>query len=348
MAALETLDHYLGNWARTSEARAVADTIRAVAGAGKVIAGLIAQGPLAGSLGMVVGSNTGGDAQKELDRLANVQLIEALKAAPVAFIASEELDEPIATGDSAAPLCVAIDPLDGSSNIDTNVSVGTIFSILPRRANGNGSANVHFFQPGSRQLGAGYIVYGPHTALVLTLGDGTHIFTLDPGDGRYRLTAANVQIPAETREFAINASNYRHWDEAIRRYIDDCLEGLEGNRAKDFNTRWIASLVAECHRILMRGGIFLYPGDDRQGYCDGRLRLVYEGNPVAFLIEQAGGGATTGLMRILDVEPDDIHQRIPLIFGSAEEVDLVRHYHENTGSGGEHSPLFGRRGLFRN
>lgn len=347
MTALETLDSHLENWARTSEHRDVADTVRALASAGKVISGLIAQGPLAGALGMVVGNNTGGDAQKELDRLANVQMIDALKAAPVAYIASEELDKPIASGKANAPLCVAIDPLDGSSNIDTNVSIGTIFSILPRREEENGSADSHFFQPGSSQLAAGYIVYGPHTALVLTVGEGTHIFTLDPGDGQFKLTAANMQVPAQTGEFAINASNYRHWDEAVRLYIDDCLEGSQGVRDKEFNTRWIASLVAECHRILMRGGIFLYPGDDRQGYRDGRLRLIYEANPVAFLMEQAGAGATTGQMRILDVEPVDIHQRIPLIFGSAEEVEVAQRYHEHSGSTGDRSPLFGRRGLFR-
>ncbi len=347
MGASITLNRYLDDWAKTSDTRPTAEVVRAIAGAGKVISGLIAQGQLAGPLGMIVGNNSDGDQQKELDCLANAQLIDTLKASPVAFIASEELGQPIATGKPDAPLCVAIDPLDGSSNIDTNVSVGTIFSILPRSEEANGSANLHFFQPGSKQLGAGYIIYGPHTALVLTLGEGTHIFTLDPGDGQFKLTKANVQVPAQTREFAINASNYRHWDKVIRSYIDECLEGTEGHRGKDFNTRWIASMVAECHRILMRGGIFLYPGDDRLGYGKGRLRLIYEGNPVAFLMEQAGGSAITGKMRILDVVPSDIHQRVPLIFGSSEEVALLQGNHDTKRSTGHRSPLFSRRGLFR-
>jgi fructose-1,6-bisphosphatase I len=347
MAPLMTLERYLEDWARTDEARAVAETILAIAGAGKTISGLIAQGPLAGSMGTVVANNADGDTQKELDRLTNIQAITALKRAPVAFVASEELDEPIATGNAAAPLCVAIDPLDGSSNIDTNVSVGTIFSILPLREDANGTGNLHFFQPGTRQLAAGYIIYGPHSALVLTVGQGTHIFTLDPADGKFKLTIKDVQIPRETREFAINTSNYRHWDEDVRQYIDDCLEGAEGPRGKNFNTRWIASMVAECHRILMRGGIYLYPGDARQGYQDGRLRLIYEGNPIAFLMEQAGGAASTGRMRIVDVEPTDIHQRVPLIFGSADEVETVERYVAQAGTGAERSPLFGRRGLFR-
>lgn len=347
MTQLETLGRHLERWAKTNQDRAVADAISALARAGKTISGLVAHGSLAGSLGTVVGNNLGGDAQKELDRLANTLVVDALKTAPVGHIASEELDQPLATGKEAAPLCVAVDPLDGSSNIDTNVSIGTIFSILPRQERSNGTSSVHFLQPGSRQLAAGYFIYGPQTALVLTVGAGTQIFTLDPGDGQFRLTAANVRIAAETCEFAINTSNYRHWDRAIRHYIDDCFDGADGDRAKDFNTRWIASLVAECHRILTRGGIFLYPGDARSGYRNGRLRLVYEANPIAFLVEQANGGATTGPIRILDVEPNDIHQRVPLIFGSADEVAFAQSYHRHSDSAGERSPLFGHRGLFR-
>lgn len=347
MKALMSLEDYLDGWARTSEARAAAKTVLSLARAGTVISGLIAQGPLAGSMGVIVGHNSDGDTQKELDRLTNIQVIEALKGAPVAWIASEELDEPMATGKDDAPLCVAIDPLDGSSNIDTNVSVGTIFSILPRREDTGGAAEAHFFQPGTRQIAAGYIIYGPQTAMALTVGAGTHIFTLDTADHKFKLTSANVQIPADTREFAINASNYRHWDVWVRQYIDTCLEGARGAREKNFNMRWIASMVAECHRILTRGGIYLYPGDARDGYAEGRLRLIYEGNPVAFLMEQAGGAATTGQMRILDVVPTGIHQRVPLIFGSAEEVAVVESYHANGAASAERSPLFARRGLFR-
>lgn len=347
MKALMSLEDYLSGWARTDGAKGVAETVLSLASAGTVISGLIAKGPLAGSMGVVVSHNSDGDTQKELDRQTNTLVIDALKEAPVACIASEELDEAMATGKDDAPLCVAIDPLDGSSNIETNVSVGTIFSILPRREDVDGADKAHFFQPGTKQLAAGYIIYGPQTSIVLTVGDGTHIFTLDSTDHKYKLTAANMQVPAETREFAINASNYRHWDEGVRQYIDSCLEGSEGTVAKDFNMRWVASMVADCHRILMRGGIYMYPGDAREGYTQGRLRLIYEGNPVAFLMEQAGGSATTGQMRMLDVVPTDIHQRIPLIFGSAEEVAVVESYHNNRGASAERSPLFARRGLFR-
>jgi fructose-1,6-bisphosphatase I len=347
MSALTSLGDYLDSWATTDETKDVVHTILALASAGTVISKLISQGPLAGSMADVVAHNSDGDAQKELDRLTNVQVLEALNSAPVAYIASEELDDAVATGNEDAPLCVAIDPLDGSSNINTNISVGTIFSILPRRDDATAIAREHFFQKGVSQLAAGYIIYGPNTAMVLSVGEGTHIFTLNPQTGQFEQTAANVQIPAATREFAINASNYRHWDEGIRGYVDECLEGSQGAREKDFNMRWVASMVAECHRILIRGGIYLYPGDARQGYTDGRLRLIYEGNPIAFLIEQAGGRATTGYTRILDLEPTDIHQRIPLIFGSAEEVETVERCLRDTESSAERSPLFGQRGLFR-
>ena len=347
MGEKTSLEDYLDNWAKTGETTAVAETILALAGAGQVISEVIAKGPLAGSMGNIVAQSNDGDGQKELDRLTNVQVIDALNSAPVAYIASEELDDAIATQNEDAPLCVAIDPLDGSSNINTNVSVGTIFSILPRREDAQGEARNHFFQNGTSQLAAGYIIYGPNTALVLTVGEGTHIFTLDREAGRYKQTSDHLQVPEATREFAINASNYRHWDEYVREYVDDCLKGLEGARGKNYNIRWVASMVADCHRILMRGGIYLYPGDARQGYTEGRLRLIYEGNPVAYLIEQAGGGATTGSLRILDVEPNDIHQRIPLIFGSAEEVETVEQYLLDTEPSTERSPLFSRRGLFR-
>ncbi len=347
MAVLLTLNRYLDDWAINEERTPVAATLRALAGAGKVISGLVAQGPLAGAVGAVVGSNSDGDAQKELDRLTNIQVIEALKAAPVATIASEELVDVMETDKTDAPLSVAIDPLDGSSNIDTNVSIGTIFSILPRCKTKDRAPDADFMQPGTEQLAAGYILYGPHTALVLTVGDGTHIFTLDTSDGDYKLTDENIQVPAETREFAINASNYRHWDETVRRYIDDCLQGEDGPRKKNFNTRWIASMVAECHRILMRGGIYLYPGDARRGYGDGRLRLIYEANPIAYLMEQAGAATSTGLMRMLEVVPTHIHQRVPLIFGSSEEVEMLERYASETGPSHQQSPLFGQRGLFR-
>lgn len=347
MTALLSLGRYLDRWANNEKRKPVAETVRALAHVGKTISGCVIQGRLAGALGVVVGSSNDGDGQKELDRLTNVQVVDALRKAPVAFIASEEMAEAVATGNPDAPLVVAVDPLDGSSNIDTNVSIGSIFSILPRREDDKGTANEHFFQPGTQQLAAGYIIYGPHTALVLTVGEGTHIFTLDPADGQFKLTLENIRVPAATHEFAINASNYRHWEPAVRSYIDDCLHGREGPREKNFNTRWIGSMVAECHRILMRGGIYLYPGDAREGYAYGRLRLVYEGNPVAFLMQQAGGLASTGRMRILDIVPTDVHQRVPLIFGSTNEVELVEDYFGQAEPAVQNSPLFGRRGLFR-
>lgn len=347
MTAQTTLNHYLDDWAKTGDRQAVAQTIKALASAGKVISGLVAQGPLAGAVATVVGANSDGDTQKELDRLTNIQVIEALDSAPVAYIASEEMPDAVATAKPDAPLCVAIDPLDGSSNIDTNVSIGTIFSILPRLTGDDVTPAEQFFQTGRAQLAAGYIIYGPHTALVLSLGEGTHIFTLDPAAGHFILTNENMRVPEETREFAINASNYRHWDENYRVYINDCLEGEEGPRKKNFNTRWIAAMVAESHRILMRGGIYLYPGDVRPGYGDGRLRLLYEGNPVAMLMEQAGGAASNGHVSILDIVPTDIHQRVPLIFGSADEVATVDRYAGVTGASAQRSPLFGQRGLFR-
>ncbi len=347
MSVLTTLNVYLDGWAESKERRTIADTVLILADTGREISKLVARGPLAGPMGTVVGSSIDGDGQKELDRLANIQLISALKRAPVAYIASEELIDPLTTGQVDAPLCVAIDPLDGSSNIETNVSIGTIFSILPRSEQASDAANIHFFQPGRKQLAAGYIIYGPQTALVLTVGEGTHIFTLDPDNDLYKLTTANVRVPETTSEFAINMSNYRHWRGELRAYIDDCLAGENGERGKNFNTRWIASMVAECHRILQRGGIYLYPGDGRQGYSQGRLRLIYEGNPIAFLMGEAGGNATTGHGPILDIVPTDIHQRIPLIFGSAGEVETVQNYYKASDSAGTRSPLFGRRGLFR-
>jgi fructose-1,6-bisphosphatase I len=335
-----TLKQFLAQWVDRDTARAdVATTLLALAGACRRISDLIAAGALAGALGATRGEHGAGDTQKELDVRANDLVLDALTEAPVAALASEELDLAVALT-QGAPLLVAIDPLDGSSNIDTNVSVGTIFSILP-------ADSAAFLQPGGRQLAAGYAIYGPQTALVLTTGEGTNVFTLDRASGQFRLTAERVRVPSKTREFAINASNHRHWDEPIRIYVDDCLKGSEGPRGEDFNMRWIASMVAEAHRVLARGGVYMYPSDLRDGYQHGRLRLVYEANPVAWLIEQAGGAASTGTGRILDITPEGIHQRVPLIFGSRDEVERLDRYHRDPYPLGERSPLFGRRGLFR-
>jgi len=348
MTEVATLEHYLQEWVDDDQTHRadVAVTLNAIAGACCRISGLIAEGPLAGALGAVHGNNMDGDAQKELDLRTNELVISSLQDAPVALLVSEELAEPLEIQPGAA-LNVAIDPLDGSSNIDTNISVGTIFSILPSQTTSNGSGADPILQQGTHQLAAGYVIYGPQTALVLTVGEGTQIFTLDPRTNDFKLTTTNVQIPEETREFAINVSNFHHWDRHVRAYVDDCLEGETGPRKSSYNMRWVASLVAECHRILSRGGIFLYPGDARTGYENGRLRLLYEINPIGWLIEQAGGGATTGSGRVLELQPTDIHQRAPLIFGSRQEVDRVDRYYSEPHAVGERSPLFSQRGLLR-
>jgi len=347
MKQFQTLENYLQRQVADDDIHsAIATTILCIAEAAIRIKNLVARGPLAGRLDAARGDNTDGDVQKELDLIANDYIIEALQIAPVAYLVSEELDQPMLLHE-AAPLLVAIDPLDGSSNIETNAAVGTIFSILPTGGSEKNLADDIVLQAGVNQLAAGYCIYGPQTSLVLTLGAGTHIFTLDPLQGEFRLTAPNVQIAETTREFAINVSNFRHWDQHIRAYIDDCLNGEDGLRKSNYNMRWVASLVAECHRILSRGGIFLYPGDARKGYAQGRLRLLYECNPVAFLIEQASGGATTGQQRILDLKPGNVHQRVPMIFGSSREIRRVERYYAECDMTGERSPLFNKRGLFR-
>lgn len=342
-----TLTRHLAAWAKDDPRRnAIADAVRAIAETSTQVAALIARGPIGRPLHAAVGDNADGDTQTNLDVFSNELFIAALRRAPVAALASEENEEGLRLRDGA-PLAVAIDPLDGSSNIDTNVAVGTIFSILPLAGSLNGSVNSAFLQPGREQLAAGFVMYGPQTALVLTVGDGTHIFTLDRESSRFVLTRERVEVPLGQREYAINASNYRHWEEPVRAYIDDCISGAEGPRQTEFNMRWIASLVAEAFRIFARGGIFLYPRDGRPGYQNGRLRLVYEANPVALLVEQAGGIATDGESRILDIEPRRLHERVPLVFGAKDKVERVARYHRDPAAIGERDPLFGRRGLFR-
>ena len=345
------LKQYLSNWTGESEIRtAVSRTIEAIAEACVEISALVARGPLAGELGAEKGDNTDGDTQKALDLIANDLIIEALHDAPVSCLVSEELEEPCPINKGAA-LFVATDPLDGSSNIDTNVSVGTIFSILPSghaEAGSNADDECRLLQPGTAQLAAGYVIYGPQTALVMTIGDGTMIFILDPLTSEFRLTSESIAISLDTNEFAINSSNSRQWDGHIKAYVDDCLEGEDGPHGTNYNMRWIASLVAECHRILSRGGIFLYPGDIRKGYGTGRLRLVYECNPIAMLIEQAGGAATTGVQRVMEIQPQNIHERVPMIFGSLHEVELVDQYYAGLNPIHERPQLFRNRTLLRN
>ncbi len=336
-----TLQDHLSRWSQADDVRRdVASTVLALAGAGIKISELLAAGPLAGALAEIRGHHADGDSQKELDVIADDLVREALTAAPVALLGSEEADEPVAL-DPAGTLAVAVDPLDGSSNIDSNMTVGTIFSILPFV----GAESL--LQPGSAQLAAGFLIYGPQLALVLTVGAGTQIFILDRASGDFLLAEERAVVAPETAEYAVNGSNLRHWDTAIRCYVEDCQAGVDGPRGKDFNTRWVASMVADVFRILVRGGVYLYPGDARRGYMQGRLRLVYEANPVAFLMEQAQGAATDGQRPILELRPAHLHQRVPLVFGSRGEVDRIARYHLDATAMPERSPLFGRRGLLR-
>lgn len=324
-----------------------AEVLRAIAAASIEMAQLIGLGRLFGQLGASrATTNTDGDVQKELDVLANDLFIGALRGTPVAAVVSEELSEPQGLN-PAGSLVVAMDPLDGSSNIDANVSIGTIFSILPAVADVN-NAEVHFLQPGRTQLAAGFVVYGPQTSLVCALGSGqTQIFILDRRAGRFFRAIAAPIIGPDCAEYAINASNYRHWDAPVRAFIDDCVQGTDGPLKRNYNMRWTGSLVADAYRILLRGGIFLYPGDQRAGYKDGRLRLLYEASPVAFVVERARGLATDCVRPILDIVPSAIHARVPLVFGSAGTVDLVDRYHSDPQFSAEHAPLFGKRGLMR-
>jgi fructose-1,6-bisphosphatase I len=341
MTAHQPLGGYLDTWSGSDTIRsAVADTIISLARTGVKIATLIAKGPLAGDMASVRGDLGGGDPQKELDAITDQMVRDALAASPVAWFGSEEVPHPVKLNEGA-PLAVNVDPLDGSSNIDTNVSIGTIFSILPNQG------EHPLLQRGSKQLAAGYIIYGPQTALVLTVGEGTHVFFLDPDTKEYLLVRHNAAIPPDTKEYAINSSNFRHWEMGMKIYKGDIIAGKEGPRREDFNMRWIGSLVADTFRILTRGGVYIYPGDQREGYQHGRLRLVYEANPIGMLVEQAGGVCTTGMERMLDVEPSSLHQRVPLIFGSRNEVAEIMHQLTAPQDQGERSPLFGQRGLFR-
>ncbi|MGB2107724.1 MAG: class 1 fructose-bisphosphatase [Candidatus Puniceispirillum sp.] len=298
-----------------------ADVARAVGGLAKAaatISSLIRTADKAANLGAIKGSaNADGDDQKALDVLADDVITAQLRDAGAAIYLSEEQDAPIPLNDEGT-LIVASDPLDGSSNIDTNVSIGTIFSIMPAA----GGA----LQSGRNQLAAGFFVYGPQTTLLVTLGDGVLAFQMDD-DGRFCDMGWQVVISPDTHEFGINASNQRHWHAPVKAYIDDCLDGRDGTLKQNYNMRWVGSLVADAWRIFRRGGVFLYPADRRDGYAQGRLRLVYEANPVAMLVEQAGGKATDGTDSILDIEPKDLHERVPFIFGSKNEVDVIIGYH---------------------
>jgi fructose-1,6-bisphosphatase I len=341
----QTLAAYFAGWAAGRPARlAVAATVSALASVSIELADLLAQGALGGPLGRSTGKKGEGDDQKEIDVLANNRIVHVLRGAPVAAVASEEMDAPLLL-DAKAPLLAAVDPLDGSSNIDANASIGTIFTVLPALED-NEDPSV-FLQPGVNQLAGGFFVFGPQTVLVVTVGAGTQVFTLDRSTGTYLLTHPKVEIPLRTGEYAINDSNARHWDDPIRTYVEDCRRGKDGPRAQDYNMRWTGSPVADIYRIVSRGGIYLYPGDKRRAFRDGRLRLIYEANPIAWIIEQAGGAASTGRERVLEVKPTSLHQRVPIIAGSRIEVEHAVRLHDGRQSRGERSPLFSRRGLLR-
>ena len=321
-----------------------------VALACKAIANRVAAGALGGALGSAEHTNVQGEVQQKLDVLANNDFLRATESGgQVAGMVSEELEEPyrLPAQYPKGKYLLLFDPLDGSSNIDVNVSVGSIFSILMAPNPGSDPKREDFLQPGTEQVCAGYAIYGPSAMLVLSVGNGVQAFTLHPKLGEFILTREAIKIPPATKEFAINASNQRFWEPAVQRYVRECQAGRSGPRDKDFNMRWVASLVAETHRILTRGGVFLYPRDSRDPAKPGRLRLLYEANPMAFLIEQAGGAASTGRGRALEVIPADVHQRVPFIFGAREEVQRIEDYHTEVYEVPNSWPLYGTRGLFR-
>jgi fructose-1,6-bisphosphatase I len=308
--------------------------IEIVSRACQAISVAIGKGGLGGVLGEAGSDNVQGEAQKKLDVLSNEILLEANEwGGHLAAMASEEMDLPhlVPHRFPKGEYLLTFDPLDGSSNIDVNVSIGTIFSVLkcPDDADLStpAAAEAAFLQPGTAQVAAGYAVYGPTTLLVLTVGDGVAVFTLDREQGSFILTQENVQIPADTKEFAINMANQRFWEAPVQRYIAEMQAGTSGPLGKDYNMRWVASMVADVHRIMTRGGIFLYPLDSKMQDKGGKLRLMYEANPMAMLVEQAGGAATTGRQRILDIQPEKLHQRVPVILGSKNEVERVAAYH---------------------
>jgi len=305
--------------------------IEVVARACKTISHAVGKGALGEVLGSAGSENVQGEVQKKLDIISNEILLEANEwGGHLAAMASEEMEN-IHLIPNRYPMgeyMLLFDPLDGSSNIDVNVSIGTIFSVLKAPEGMTTPTEADFLQPGSKQVAAGYAVYGPQTVLVLTTGNGVHCFTLDREMGSWILTQRDMQIPVETREFAINASNARHWQPPVTRYVNELLAGTTGPRQANFNMRWIASMVADVHRILNRGGIFMYPADAREPDKPGKLRLMYEANPMAFIVEQAGGAATNGRQRILDIQPEKLHQRVAVFLGSKSEVERVTGYHQ--------------------
>lgn len=327
-----TLHHYLEREERLHEMDPkLAPVLLSIADACKSISHLVRRGALEGVLGLAGTENVQGEDQKKLDVISNEIFVDALvNSGAVCGLVSEEVPEPISVPEDLpiGPYQVAFDPLDGSSNIDINVSIGSIFSVTLAGRPKRECAPEDFLQPGTEQRAAGYCMYGPQTQLVITLGHGVAMFTLDPNTGTFMLVAENVRIAPEAKEFAINCSNMRHWEAPVKRYIDELLAGKTGVRGKDFNMRWIAAMVAEVHRIMQRGGVFMYPRDHRDLKKPGKLRLLYEANPMSMLVENAGGAATNGHQRILEIKPEQIHQRVAVFLGAREEVELVTSYHD--------------------
>lgn len=327
-----TLSQYLAREESLHELDPVlARLITSVSEACKTISHKVRQGALAGVLGLAGTENVQGEDQKKLDIISNDIFVDAVvRSGAVCGMVSEEVPKVMSVPDEfpVGPYLIAFDPLDGSSNIDINVSIGSIFSVTPAVRPKRTAVDADFLQPGRHQVAAGYCMYGPQTQLCLTFGRGVVFFTLDPATGTFVLTQENVRVAPAAKEFAINCSNMRHWEAPVRRYIDELLAGKEGPRGKDFNMRWVAAMVAEVHRILQRGGIFLYPRDNRDPAKPGKLRLLYEANPMSMILENAGGASTNGHTPILDIVPEKIHQRVAVMLGAREEVDLVTGYHK--------------------
>ncbi len=324
------LDQFLAQQVESEHSQALTSMLGDIAFACKRIATAINTGAITGNMGSLASENIQGEVQKALDIITNDIFVEANQTSGyVAAMASEEIDDIIEVAEKyrqKGNYLLVFDPLDGSSNVNVNISVGTIFSVLK-------SANSHpvladFLQTGTAQICAGYALYGTSTMLVFTTGKGVNGFTLDAEAGEFYLTHANMQIAADTQEFAVNMSNYRFWQEPVQRYVDECLLGADGEREKDFNMRWVASMVAEVHRILVRGGVFMYPLDTKLPAKAGKLRLMYEANPMSFIVEQAGGASSSGIQRILDIQPTGLHQRVPVMMGSRNEVERLIAYHQ--------------------
>lgn len=346
----KTLSEFLTSYRRPEPSDDLGGLVEDVVRACISIAAQVARGSVGGVLGSAGSHNVQGEQQQKLDVLAHEIFVRVNERnGHLAGMVSEEMEEPLAIPPvfPKGKYLLVFDPLDGSSNIDVNVSIGSIFSILKTATPTDEAQVSSFLKSGNEQCCAGYAIYGPSTMLVLTFGNGVYGFTLEPALGEFILTHPNLVVPPAAKEFAINMSNSRFWEPPVKRYVDECIAGETGTRRKDFNMRWVASLVAETHRILMRGGVFLYPRDTKEPKKAGRLRLLYEANPIAFIIEQAGGCASTGRERVLDVVPTGLHQRVPFIFGGREEVELIESYHREDRTGETDAPLFGSRGLFR-